>query len=82
MTPSERFKVAGDAAEILEGMGFTAIARMSEGTIELDYWCLIGKKSRGFRHVIDSDPVSARALAEVCAVELRARIAGVDGVTS
>jgi len=82
MTPSERFKVAGDAAEILEEMGFTAMARMSDGTVRLDYWAVIGRKGRAFRHVVDSDPVSARALAEVCAIELRARAPGPSGSAS
>jgi hypothetical protein len=69
----ERLRIAGDAAAILDAMGYTSVARLREGIVTLDLWRMIGTKQVTLRHVVEDDLLSARVLAESCAAEFRFR---------
>jgi hypothetical protein len=74
VTPSERLKVAGEAAEILESLGYTAVARLSDGTVTLEFWRLIGRTQHLMRHIVGDEMANARLMAESCAAEFRAAV--------
>jgi hypothetical protein len=67
MTPSERLKLAGDAAALLEERGFVAVARLKDGVVNLELWK--GSRAMG---VEVGDPGSAAILAATCAMEFEA----------
>lgn len=67
---NDLFKIAGDAAAILEEMGFVAVARKKNNTITIEFWR--GKHS--MRYDLPDVAVSPRALASACAAEFQARV--------
>jgi hypothetical protein len=71
MGASECLKIAGEAAEVLEEMGFTAVARLSEGIVTLECWERGPGGVRVVRQVVDDVRVSKHALARTCATALR-----------
>lgn len=76
MGPSERLKIAGEAAERLEEMGFVSVARLRDGIVTLECWDRMGKPPKMVTHVVDEETVTAHFLASACAGALRA--AGAD----
>ncbi len=75
MGPSERLKVAGDAAQLLENMGFVAVARLRDGVVTLELW----RADRRLRHVVDDEANDPRVLAASCAAEFAAVSGGGGG---
>lgn len=67
MDASERLRIAGEAAEILETMGFSAVARLSEGRVTLDAFRRDGREPRGVRYVVGEAALDPAALAAVVA---------------
>ncbi len=80
MDSSERLRVAGDAAVLIEDMdiGVTAVARLLDGVVTLECWAGARGRPVVVRHVVEEDPrsVSARELAEICVAELRLALTG------
>jgi hypothetical protein len=70
MNASERLKVAGQAAETLEDMGFVAVARLSDGVVTLECWERTGA-GRMVRHIVGDELATRQILAESCAAALR-----------
>lgn len=71
MSESECLKNAGEAAELLEAMGFIAIARLRNGIVTLECWHPGPGPSRIVRHTIDDPRLSRAAIAQTCAAALR-----------
>jgi hypothetical protein len=71
MSASECLKIAGEAAEVLEEMGFTAVARLRDGIVTLECWERGPGPSRMVRQVVDDVRVSKLALAQASAKALR-----------
>jgi hypothetical protein len=76
MSASECLKIAGEAAEVLEQMGFTAVARLRDGIVTLECWEHGPGPVRMVRQVVDDARVSKLALAQACANALGARETG------
>jgi hypothetical protein len=74
MDGDRRFELAGEAAALLEEMGFVAVARKREQVVALEFWRVVQGKQRAMRHVVDEPPASAAALAQVCAAQFRAAV--------
>ena len=74
MVADQSFEVAGEAACLLEGMGFVAVARKRDQVIALEFWRVVAGQQRAMRHVVHDLPVSAAALAQICAAEFRAAL--------
>lgn len=72
MSASECLKNAGEAAELLEAMGFIAVARLRDGIVTLECWHPGPGASRVVRHTIDDPSLSRAAIAQACAAALRA----------
>ena len=68
------FEVAGEAACLLEGMGFVAVARKRDQIVALEFWRVVAGQQRAMRHVVVEQPPSAAALAQICAAEFRAAL--------
>jgi hypothetical protein len=71
MGPSERLKIAGEAAELLEEMGFVSVARLREGVVTLECWDRLGKPPKMVTHVVDEETITKQILADACAGALR-----------
>jgi hypothetical protein len=71
MSPSEMLKVAGDAANILDTMGYTSVARLRDGIVALELWRVVDKRQLRLRHVVDETIASPHVLAQACAAEFR-----------
>jgi hypothetical protein len=67
-------KTAGDAAQALERMGYTAVARRRAGKVTLEYWQLVGRRQYMMRHEVDDDVLTAEQLAQVCDAQFRAAL--------
>jgi hypothetical protein len=76
MSASECLKIAGEAAEVLEEMGFTAVARLRDGVVTLDCWERGPGPGRMVRQVVDDVRVSKLALAQASAKALRTDASG------
>lgn len=74
MGRDQRFELAGEAAGLLEGMGFVAVARKREQVVALEFWRVVQGQQRAMRHVVEEAPLTARALAQICAAEFRAAL--------
>jgi hypothetical protein len=74
MEASERLRVAGEAAELLEEMGFTSVARLREGVVTLELWKVIGREQRILRHVVAGETTAA-GLAELCSATFQTSVA-------
>ncbi len=59
MGTSDRLKTAGEAAELLEQMGYVSVARMRDGIVTLECWERTG--GRVLRHVIEDDNLTHQA---------------------
>lgn len=62
----DRFAQAGEAACLLEELGFVAVARKKDGEVSLELWRLVGTERRLMKYVITSPYESADALAKHC----------------
>lgn len=71
MSPSDLLRVAGDAAEILETMGFTSVGRLRDGVVTLTAWRVVEGRQLTHVHVVDGTLTSSRVLAQTCAAEFR-----------
>jgi hypothetical protein len=71
MNPSDLLRLAGDASEMLETMGFTSVARLRDEVVTLTAWRVVGGRQLTHVHVVDGSLVSSRVLAQTCAVEFR-----------
>jgi hypothetical protein len=71
MSASDCLKIAGEAAEVLEEMGFTAVARLRDGIVTLECWERGPGPIRMVRQVVDDVRVSKTTLARTCATALR-----------
>ncbi len=67
-------KTAGDAAEVLERMGYTAVARRRDGVVTLEYWQVVGHKQYMMKHEVKGDGLSPEQLARVCDAHFRAAL--------
>ncbi len=74
MVAAQSFEVAGEAACLLENMGFVAVARKRDHIVALEFWRVVKGQQRAMRHVVDEQPMSAAALAQICAAEFRAAL--------
>lgn len=70
MDAQAQLKLAGEAAEILETMGFVAVARLKSGVVSLEFW----RGERAMRYELPDVAVTPRSLAEACASEYSARV--------
>ncbi len=66
------FELAGEAACLLEEMGFVAVARKREGLVMLEFWKMIGREQRTMRYVISGVFESPEELAQHCAEQFAA----------
>jgi len=66
VTASERFAVAGDAACLLEDLGFVAVARKRGDEVTIELWKVIQGQQRSIEHAVASDPESAADLSAEC----------------
>jgi len=71
MSSSELLKLAGDAAEFLESMGFTSVGRLKDGLVTLSAWRVVGGRHLTHVHVVDGSITSSQVLAQTCAAEFR-----------
>lgn len=69
MENSEKLRLAGQAADFLEQMGFVAVARLRAGVVQLEFW----KGPVAMRYELSGAQMSPRALADACAAEYTAR---------
>jgi hypothetical protein len=70
MDDSARLRLAGEAAEVLEQMGFTAVGRLKAGAVWLELW----RDGMAMRYELSSAEVSPRALADACVREFELRV--------
>lgn len=75
MDNSERLKLAGEAACLLEEMGFVAVARLKAGVVFLDFW----RGDKALRYELPDINIAPHALAAACAAEYRERVGDSDG---
>jgi hypothetical protein len=66
-------RVAGEAACLLEDLGFHAVARKKEGQVTLEFWSVADRGQIGMRRLVDHTDTSAERLANECARAFRAR---------
>lgn len=71
---SDLLKTAAGAAEVLERMGYTAVARKREGVVTLEYWQLVGGKHYMMRHEVSEQALTPEQLARVCDAHFRAAL--------
>jgi hypothetical protein len=73
MSPSEILRIAGDAAGILETMGYVAVARMRDGKVTIELWRVVGNQQLRWVHAVDATTTSPLVLAHVCSAAFRAQ---------
>jgi hypothetical protein len=64
---SRRFELAGEAAGLLEDMGYVAVARKRGDAITIDLWKVVRGEQRTKRVDVVDSVESAQALAADCA---------------
>lgn len=69
--PLDFLALAGDAACLLDDMGFVAVARKKDGVVTLELWGEADGKRIGMRRVVADDKLTAEQLADACAIALR-----------
>jgi hypothetical protein len=74
VTTPDTFEQAGEAACILEEMGFVAVARKRDGAVQLELWRAVGQERRVMRYVLSSAFDSARELADHCATQFQTEL--------
>jgi hypothetical protein len=67
--------MAGEAAGLLEGMGFVAVARKRDEVVALELWRVVDGKQRAMRHVVEGGHETAEELAAFCNAAFRAAVA-------
>lgn len=67
--PIDRFQQAGEAACILEELGFVAVARKRDGEVSLELWRMVGNDRRLMKYVLTSPYDSAQELADHCVAQ-------------
>lgn len=72
MSPSEMLQLAGEAAEILETMGYVAVGRLRDDKVTLSAWKVVGNRQLTHVHIVDGSIRGSQALAHACAAEFRA----------
>jgi hypothetical protein len=72
MSPSDRLRIAGEAAEVLEEHGYVSVARLADGVVTLECWERSQTGGRMHRHVVDEEGATTRLLADTCLLALRA----------
>ena len=75
MDSQQLLTVAGDAACLLDELGFTAVARLRAGSVLLELWRDVGDERRAMRHVLGPTDDSAEALVQRCVAAFRAGVA-------
>lgn len=70
------FERAGDAACLLEDMGFVAVARRRDQVVLLEFWKMVAGEQRLMRHVVPPDVGPADTLARDCALRFNSLAAG------
>ena len=70
------FTVAGDAACLLEEMGFVAVARRRDRVVLLEFWKVVAGEQRLMRHVVPPETDAADTLARECALRFHSLAAG------
>lgn len=70
MNDDAKLTLAGDAAALLEQMGFTAVGRRKQGAVWLELW----RAGVAMRYELPDVHVSAQALAAACAREFSLRV--------
>lgn len=68
-THIDRFTQAGEAACILEELGFVAVARKRNGEVSLELWRLVGGDRRVMKYVLEQPYDSAQELADHCVAQ-------------
>ncbi len=76
--PRDRLKIAADAAELLDKLGIAAYGKRVDGRVSLDGFAQVGGKRIAFSYELDSDDLSAEALAAMCVAKVREAVGG-DG---
>ena len=71
MSASDRLRVAGEAAQSLEDMGFVAVARLCDGVVTLECWERGPGPGRMVRQIVGEELATRQILAESCAAALR-----------
>lgn len=69
MAEIDRFAQAGEAACLLEELGFVAVARKKDDEVSLELWRLVGTERRLMKYVITSPFDSADDLAKHCVTQ-------------
>lgn len=70
------FETAGEAACLLEDVGFVAVARRRDQVVLLEFWKMVAGEQRLMRHVVPSDVGPADVLARDCALRFHSLAAG------
>jgi len=65
----DRFQQAGEAACLLEELGFVAVARKRDDEVSLELWRLVGGDRRMMKYVIAKPFDDAEQLARHCATQ-------------
>ncbi|MFO0616214.1 MAG: hypothetical protein U0414_26710 [Polyangiaceae bacterium] len=65
----DRFEQAGEAACLLEELGFVAVARKRDDEVSLELWRLVGSDRRLMKYVINEPFDSAQALVDHCVAQ-------------
>lgn len=63
--------LAGEAACLLDEMGFVAVARKRDGVVTLEIWAQAEGRRVGIRRVVSDAALSAEELAHACSAALR-----------
>lgn len=67
--PQDPFELAGEAACLLEEMGFVAVARKRDGMVMLEIFRAVGNEQRSMRYVLSAAFDSPDELAQRCAAQ-------------
>lgn len=66
MDASQRFELAGEAANLLEERGFVAVARKRGDEVLLEFWKVVAGEQRMKRFEVLGTPKDAASLADAC----------------
>lgn len=68
---ADLLEIAGDAAALLEELGYTSVARKKDGVVTLELWRVVDGRSLLMRHTVDRQ-VAPGDLAASCDAKFRA----------
>lgn len=74
-TTDRRFELAGEAACLLEDMGFVAVARKRDGVVTVELWKVVGGSQRSLSEVL-TELEEPMELARRMAAEFEASLRG------